>query len=107
MFKLGRVKFTIPRIAWHLVQDFDSVWVNKAGMVMQFLHKGADRFFPRLTNPSNTTCIYWTLKFIIEHARRHDLTPTITFDQPLSWKALMIITTELEGSDLKGIVLCG
>ena len=34
--------------------------------------------------------------FVSEHARRHDVTPIITFDQPLWWKALMIPTTEPE-----------
>ena len=56
-------------------------------------------------NPSDVTCIFSTLKFVSEHARRHDATPIITFDQPLWWKALLIIGAEPEGSDLKNIVL--
>ncbi len=93
------ILFGSPRPAW-------------SGM-MQFLHKGDHPgkasviFLPMIDmNPSDATCIYSTLKFISEHARRHDVTPIITFDQPLWWKALMIVTTEPEGSDLKGMVLC-
>ena len=56
-------------------------------------------------NPSDVTCVYSTLKYIREHARRHDVTPIITFDQPLWWKAQMIIVTEPVGSDLKDIIL--
>ena len=45
-------------------------------------------------------------KFVSEHARRHGVTSIITFDQPLWWKALMIIKPEPVGSDLRGIILC-
>ena len=45
------------------------------------------------------------MKYIREHARRHDVTPIITFDQPLWWKAQMIIVTEPVRSDLKDIIL--
>jgi len=56
-------------------------------------------------NPSDSTCIYSTLMFISEHAQRYGVTPIVTFDQPLWWKALMIIESEPEESDLRGIVL--
>ncbi len=56
-------------------------------------------------NSSDSTCIYSTLMFFSEHARRHEVTPIITFDQPLWWKALMIIKSEPMGSDLRGIIL--
>ncbi len=52
-------------------------------------------------NPS----IYSTLKYVCEHARRHDITPIITFDQPLWWKALMILVTGPAESDLSNVVL--
>ena len=55
---------------------------------------------------SNTTCIFSTLKFISEHARHHKVTtPIITFDQPLWWKALMVIESEHADSDLRQVVL--
>lgn len=80
---------------------------------MQFVHQGnnhpgkaAIMFMPIIDmNPSDSTCIYSTLMFVSEHARRHGVTPIITFDQPLWWKALMIVESEPMGSDLKGIIL--
>ncbi|WAR13715.1 hypothetical protein MAR_003820 [Mya arenaria] len=56
-------------------------------------------------NPSDATCIFSTLKFVSEHARRHHVKPIITLDPPLWWKALMIISAEPEGNDLNNIVL--
>ncbi len=90
--------FGSPRPAW-------------SGM-MQFVHQGdhpgkaSVMFLPIIDmNPSDSTCIYSTLMFISEHAQRHGVTPIVTFDQPLWWKALMIIESEPEESDLRGIVL--
>ena len=62
-------------------------------------------FLPMIDmNPCNTSCIYSMLKYIREHAHRHDVTTIITSDQPLWWKALMIILTEPIESDLRDIV---
>ena len=90
--------FGSPRPAW-------------SGM-MQFVHQGdhpgkaSVMFLPIIDmNPSDSTCIYSTLMFVSEHAQRHGVTPILTFDQPLWWKALMIIESEPEESDLRGIVL--
>lgn len=54
---------------------------------------------------SDMTCIYSTLHFICGSARRYGTKAVITFDQPLYWKAVTIITAESNGSDIKGIVL--
>ena len=62
-------------------------------------------FLPMIDmSSSNPTCIFSTLKFASEHARLHSVTPIVTFDQPLGWKALMIIMTEPLDSDLRKIV---
>ena len=46
-------------------------------------------------NPSNESCIYSTLLFIISQAKRFKVdTPCVTFDQPLWLKAFNIIKTE-------------
>ncbi len=89
--------FGSPRPAW-------------SGM-MQFVHQGdhpgkaSVMFLPIIDmNSSDSTCIY-SLMFISEHAQRHGVTTIVTFDQPLWWKALMIIESEPEESDLRGIVL--
>lgn len=54
---------------------------------------------------SNINCIYTTLCFVSEHAKRHGVTPVLTFDQPLWWKAFTIIQDESTTSDLRRIVL--
>ena len=80
--------------------------------MMQFVHHGdhpgkaSVMFLPIIDmNSSDTTCIYSTLAFVTEHARRHDVAPIVTFDQPLWWKALMIIRSEPLDSDLRRTVL--
>ena len=80
---------------------------------MQFVHHGeypgksSVTFLPMINmNPSDATCVYSTLKFITNHAIQHNITPIITFDQPLWFKALsIIITAEPEGSDLHKTIL--
>ena len=80
--------------------------------MMQFAHRGSHPgqssvvFLPMINmSSSNTACIFSTLKFISEHARHHKVTPIITFDQPLWWKALMVIESEPADSDLRQVVL--
>ena len=92
------ILFASPRPAW-------------SGM-MQFVHHGnhpgksSTFFLPMIDmNSSDATCIFSTLKFISEHACRHNATPIITFDQPLWWKAMMIVDAEPHESDLKNIIL--
>ncbi|MES9879831.1 MAG: hypothetical protein ABW185_03020, partial [Sedimenticola sp.] len=74
---------------------------------MQMIHKGdhpgkaSVLFLPMLDiNPSDLTCIYSTLNFICAHAKQYEVTPVVTFDQPLWWKALQIIESEPEASEL-------
>ena len=55
--------------------------------------------------PTDMTCVYSTLSFICDHAKRYSVTPIVTFDQPLWWKAMIIVTNEPETSDLKSVVL--
>ena len=113
--KLHDVKASDPTahldILWKTSLLFGSPRPAWSGM-MQLVHhhnhpeKSSVMFLPMIdTNPSDMTCVYSTLKYVSEHAHRHDVTPIITFDQPLWWKALMIIVTEPEGSDLKDLVL--
>ena len=92
------IMFGSPRPAW--------------SGTMQFVHQGnhpgkaSVMFLPIIDmNPTDSTCIYSTLIFISDHARRHGVTPILTFDQPLWWKAVMIVESEPEGSDLREIVL--
>ena len=56
-------------------------------------------------DPTDMTCIYSTLSFISDQASRYEYTPIITFDQPLWWKSLKIVSNELQDSKLKSIIL--
>ena len=56
-------------------------------------------------DPSNMSCIYSTLIFLVEQANYNNTTPVITFDQPLYWKAQTIIANEPSSSRLKSVVL--
>ena len=68
--------------------------------------KSSVQFLPMIDmDPSNLTCIYSTLSFIVDQAKRYNLIPIITFDQPLWWKALLIVLNEPGDSDMKSIVL--
>ena len=51
------------------------------------------------------TIIWWPLEaddliYVADHAERHDLTPVITFDQPLWWKSLAMQLSQPEGSPI-------
>jgi len=41
-------------------------------------------------DPSDLSCVYSTLCYISSHARKYNVTPVVTFDKPLWWKALQI-----------------
>ena len=56
-------------------------------------------------NPSDPSCIYSTLHFVAEQAEKYRCMPIITFDQPLWWKATMIVDNEPVGSKIKNTVL--
>ena len=56
-------------------------------------------------NPSDPVCIRSTLHYFADHASTHDVTPVVTFDQPLFYKAWQIIQSEPQESPLKKIVL--
>ena len=71
--------------------------------VMHMVHQGSFPgqssvlFMPmKDMNPSDKTCIYSTLHYICAEAERNKTTPVLTFDQPLWWKALSIISSETE-----------
>ena len=53
----------------------------------------------------NKTCIVSTLEYIYKLAAKHKVIAIITFDQPLYWKAAVIILDEPQTNQLKNIVL--
>jgi len=65
---------------------------------MQLIHKGEHpgvssvMFLPMIDlDPNDLTCIYSTLKFISSHASQYQAYPVVTFDQPLWWKAHIMV----------------
>ena len=79
---------------------------------MQVIHKGEHPtnssvlFLPIIDpNPNNPACVFSTLKFVCDHAKKFNCTPVITFDQPLWWKAYMIIQSLPENDSLRSAVV--
>ena len=63
-------------------------------------------FLPMLDlNPGDMSCVCSTLKFIASQAQKNNVTPIMTFDQPLCLKALTVISSKHADSDLKSIIL--
>ena len=56
-------------------------------------------------NPSDLSCINSTLHFICEQSGKNNVTPVVTFDQPLFWKATTIINNSPVTSPLRKVVL--
>ena len=79
---------------------------------MQMIHKGnhpgqaSVMFLPMIDmKPTDMTCVNSTLHFVSEHARRYGITPVLTFDQPLWWKATTIVEGAQEDSPLRSVIL--
>ena len=63
-------------------------------------------FLPMIDiDQNNMSCVYSTLTFVAEKARQYGLTPVVTFDQPLWWKAQLVIDNLAENDELKSIKL--
>ena len=68
--------------------------------------KSSVHFLPMIdVDPTDMTCIYSTLSLISDQAGRYEYTPIITFDQPLWWKSLKIVSNEPQDSRPKSIIL--
>ena len=71
-------------VAFHLPKP-QPMWSG----FMQMLHhniahpgKSSDIFLPMIDlTPSDPTCVRSTLEYVVDHARRYNTTPVITFDQ--------------------------
>ena len=83
-------------------------WSGMMQAVHTGVHPGQSSVFllPMIDmNSSDPTCIYSTLTFLSERAKQYNAKVIITFGKPLWWKALTIIESQPEGSDLRQIVL--
>lgn len=94
-------------LSWPAVSDRPA-WFG----FMQNVTTGTFESKPNITylpmidlNSSSYTCIYSTLMFIANEARKIGSSAVCTFDQPLWWKARLIIEAEPETSPIKKIVL--
>ena len=65
--------------------------------------KSTVTFLPMAT--TNMSCIYSTLAFVAEQAMRQGMTPIVTFDQPLWWKAQSIVHSDTPDDATKSNVL--
>ena len=68
--------------------------------------KSSVHFLPMIDlDPTNMSCVYSTLLFVVKENRKHSTIPILTFDQPLWLKARTIIHHEDKSSELKKVVL--
>lgn len=56
-------------------------------------------------NPSDMSCICTTLTFVVTECQSYYKRPILTFDQPLFWKAQLMVAGEQETRSLRSIVL--
>ena len=96
---------------WKILRPIKSPTPGWSGM-MQMIQQGdypgksSVFFFPMIDmKPTDNSCIYSTLKFVCTEARLHNTKAVLTFDQPLFWKALIIVESEPKDSDLRAIIL--
>lgn len=78
---------------------------------MQLVHTGhhpgisTTMFLPMIDmDPSNDSCILSTLSYVTKLALTYNVDPIITFDQPLWYKAQMIVDTQPPNSSLRRII---
>ncbi|KAK3108216.1 hypothetical protein FSP39_003394 [Pinctada imbricata] len=102
---------------WQLDMMSSIIWSLRSPVpawsgFMQMIHKSSHPgkssmiFFPMIDmEPGDMSCVYSTLKFLCNEARKYSKCPIITFDQPLYWKALLIIRNEPEDASFGKIIL--
>ena len=95
------------KISWLLKQDRPA-YSGFMQLCQDGKHPGkSDVIFLSMIDldPSNVSCVYSTLVFVSNHAKKYNVTPILTFDQPLWWKAMCIANNEPTNSCLRRIVL--
>ena len=95
------------KTSWLLRPERPS-WNGFMQMVSQGPHPGRSSvFFMPMINlkSSDEICIFSTMCFVSEQAKRHNYTPILTFDQPQWWKSFEIQRSESSNKDNKDIVL--
>jgi hypothetical protein len=91
--------FRLPRPGWQSYMQ--SVMETKTNP-----GKSEVVFLPLIDlSASSDSCVFSTLTFLAEQAIRYNKNPIVTFDQPLYWKAMMIIANSDDSSPIRQTVL--
>lgn len=115
--KLNRIVIQDPycdldflwKVSWSKGKSTRPGWSGMMQMIQKGSHSGKAtvHFLPIIDmNPTDYTCINSTLHYIAKDADKYNAAPTITFDNPLYWKARSIIENELVSSPIKRVVVC-
>ena len=68
--------------------------------------RAATLFMPIIDSKgTDPVCILSTMHFVAVQSARYNMTPVLTFDQPLYWKSMSIKEEQDDSSDLRNIVL--
>ncbi len=97
------------KMSWSEGKTTRPAWSGMMQLVQNGTHNGKAtvNFLPIIDmNPTDYTCINSTLRFVCKDAEKYNASPTITFDNPLYWKARSIVENEPVSSPIKRIVLC-
>lgn len=99
-------------LLWELSMRFEVQVPNWQGMMhtlnIERSHPGQSsvQFLPMIDMyPGDKTCILSTLEFICNLAAQQNVSPVVTFDQPLFWKASEIVNQAEENSPVKDVIL--
>ena len=95
------------KTSWLLRPERPS-WNGFMQMVSHGPHPGSSSvfFMPMIDlKSSDEICLFSTMCFVSEQAKRYIYTPILTFDQPLWWKSYEIQQSESSNRDIKDIIL--
>jgi hypothetical protein len=91
--------FRLPRPGWQVYMQ-SVMETKKHPRISEVV------FLPLIDLSANSdSCVFSTLTFLAEQAIRYYKTPIVTFDQPIYWKAMMIIANSDYSSPIRQIVL--
>ena len=99
-------------LLWEVSLRFHSQLPNWQGLMHTLnskrCHPGQSSvlFLPMIDMyPGDKTCILSTLEFISNLAAKHNISPVVTFDQPLFWKASVLQNDTEDGNPVRDVIL--
>ena len=82
-----------------------SCMVSKKG-IDEYPGKSSVQYLPMIDmNPGDKTCTLSTLDYLCGFSSRHNMPATITFDQPLFWKASEVMNAVADDSPIRNVIL--